>query len=410
MGLHDTPDGGYTHAVTTANEGDGNDVVYDNWIVPGQKTPVWDKFSYEDQLRRVGIIRVNPNQSNLPPDNPIVDNPPNDNNRSLKEPKLIARGVNPIGMAYWRNINNHAGRSYLSVVLAVNDELLIYSVDKNTLNVIEARASGIHHTGEGIHFSAINSDILFIPFSKSYEKFNIRTGQRETLWSASGYNLWQPHISYDERTISATMQNGQYEPTDWAIWKDGRVRLFEMRNNPDECQVDKSGDFLLVKEKQDLGNDKWNEYIRIIRLSDNSEYLINNNEGAIGHSDNGFGFGIGENDVSQFAGAADYINFNRPSERINMYSTGIWNMGYVSLSSSKPLIPMSAQRMLITTPYDLIQVKLDGNGIGEYICANLTESQEYSDRPKANMCPHGQYAIWTARVSGSLNAYIVGLP
>jgi len=52
MPLIDTPDGHYTHAVTTKDDpnADGNDVVYDNWIVPGQKTPVWDKFSYEASL------------------------------------------------------------------------------------------------------------------------------------------------------------------------------------------------------------------------------------------------------------------------------------------------------------------------------------------------------------------------
>lgn len=63
MPLVDTPETPiprYTHAVTTKNEGDGNDVVYDRWIKYPKWEAVWDKFSYENQLRKEGIIVTSP--------------------------------------------------------------------------------------------------------------------------------------------------------------------------------------------------------------------------------------------------------------------------------------------------------------------------------------------------------------
>lgn len=117
---------------------------------------------------------------------------------------------------------------------------------------------------------------------------------------------------------------------------------------------------------------------------------------------------IGENDFSNKPGALDFIDLNNLN-RINMFSTGIWNMGYVSFTNAKEG-PIENQFCLVTTPTELWKVQLDGSGRGTLICPNLTESQEYNHRPKANLCPLGEYAIWTSYVGGSLDAYIVRLP
>lgn len=403
MPLYDTPEkpiGRYTHAVTTPGEGDGNDVVYDNWIVPGKKIPVWDKFSYEKDTNTVGL--PSPYSSPSPIYNPI---PPNVESNELM---LIARGVNPIGMSYWRNINQHKNQNILQTFLSVNDEITIFTIDKSSLAVLSERQLGIHHTGEGCYFSALNSDILFVPFEHELIKVNIMTGAREIVWTAEGdTNLWQCHSSYDEKIHSASIKNLNYNIIKWGININGNIKYYELRGDPDECQVDKSGKYLFVKE---------NNYNRIITLETGAELIIQNESGALGHSDCGFGCAIGENDYSSRPGALDYIRFYDAMSQ-NMYSTGIWNMGYVSFSNAKPNIEVYNQKCLISTPNDLIVVRLDGTGRGIKVCSNLTQitenlsdDEKYKRRAKANLCPNGEFAAWTAFVDGSLNAYVVRVP
>ena len=65
------------------------------------------------------------------------------------------------------------------------------------------------------------------------------------------------------------------------------------RDAYDECQVDKSGRWLLIKEGD--GN-------RIIDLERGNEFAISNAAGAVGHSDMGWGYVIGEDDRSNPGG------------------------------------------------------------------------------------------------------------
>lgn len=306
------------------------------------------------------------------------------------QPQLITEGVNPIGMSYWRNIDNHEGKTVLRVFLSISNELTIFTIDKNTLQVIGMNQIGIYHTGEGCYFSRIWDDILYVPVHAVLYRVNVITGNQEMVWNLSGGsddNLWQCHSSYDETLHSGTIKNSNYDIVAWGL-SDGR--RFKLEGVPDECQIDKSGKWLLVKE---------NDYNRIIDLDSGEEKFISNENGALGHSDCGFGYALGENDVSDKPGALDLIEFGNLNRR-NLYSTGIWNMGYVSYTNAP------GENCLVTTPNELILVSIS-TGLGRKICDNLTQDQSYENRPKANLCPLGQFAAWTAFVNGKLNAYIV---
>lgn len=361
---------------TAIQQDDGNFVVYEG------NTPVWSMFHYKSDT-------INNPTPNNPP-TPTVSSGPSGN------PVKIASGVNPIGMSYWRNINNHSNKDYLNIVLSINDDLTLFFISKNDLSVSATHSLGIHHTGEGINFSAIDSNILFIGYENLLYKLNISNGNRETVWDVGGNKLWQCHTSYDERVHSGTLRDSNYKDIAWVVLDNGRERRFDLRGNePDECQITRCGDYLLIKE---------DNYNRIIGLRNGQEITIQNEQGALGHSDCGFGFAIGENDYSPAAGALDRINFTNMEKQL-IYSTGIWNMGYVSHTNARP--NGDNQFCLITTPDDLIHVRFDGSKQGRKVCSNLAESQKYEHRPKANLCPLGEYAIWTAFVGGQVNAYIV---
>lgn len=295
---------------------------------------------------------------------------------------LIAENVNPIGMSYWRNINNHLGSNVLKVVLSRNDNLIVLVINKETLEVVNEVPLGITHTGEGCFFSAIEPNRLFVPFDDSLKMLDIVTGNFDTVWQSQD-KLWQMHASLNERVFSATVKDSNYNVISWAVLINGQEKRYPIKGEPDECQIDKSGNWLLIKE---------NNYNRIINIQTDEEYIIQNEEGALGHSDCDFERALGENDMSNLPGALDSIDF-RSREHTNLYSTGIWNMGYVSVQNNQ---------ILLTTPTSLILVNEDRK-----ICDHDSEDDSYEHRPKANLCPFGQYAAFTSYVNGQLNAYLV---
>lgn len=360
-----------------AQQEDGNFVVYRK----SDMSPLWDRWSYEAATPAPMIP------------NPLPDF---DNNPTIESsPKLITRNCNPIGMAYWRNINNHEGRPELVLFLSIDDELVLFYIDKRTLEITSSTKLNIHHTGEGCYFSATRHDILYIPTDKSLIAVNIYTGDHAVVWLAdNGTNLWQCHSSYSENVHSATIKDENYNIIKWGVSINGQIRYYPLKGDPDECQIDKSGQYLVIKE---------DNYNRIIHLLSGVEQLISNEAGALGHSDCGFNTILGENDYSSFPGACDLIHLDTLERRI-IYSTGIWNMGYVSFTNARPAYVN--QHCLITTPEELIKVDLDTSS-ARVVCKHLTESQDYEKRPKANLCPLGEFAAYTSFIGGSLNAYIV---
>jgi hypothetical protein len=297
------------------------------------------------------------------------------------------QNVNPIGMSYWRNINNHSGQDILKLFLAINDELTIFTFDKRSLRIVGERKLGIHHTGEGCYFSAIQSDMLYFTEDNYLYRVNIDTNVITPVMEVPATSiLWQCHSSWDDKTHSGLQKDRirDYEPVLWVVVQGHDRYVYPIKGSPDECQIDKSGEYLVIKE---------DNYNRIVHIPSREERIITDEEGAVGHSDCGDGTLIGEDDWFQGLVQWDLRTF----EKKNLLHTGS-NMGYVSVQGS---------RILLTSPENLILV--DEHGGSRILCSNLSEDQSYENRPKANLCPLGEYAIWTAFVNGRRDAYLVRL-
>lgn len=107
----------------------------------------------------------------------------------------------------------------------------------------------------------------------------------------SNPNLWQQqHSSNDDNVHSATVKDANCNELDCMAYKEDTKRYFWYPNKGgyDECQIDKSGRWLLIKEKLDAdpATDGDN---RIIDLTTSKETDLMDRDGAGGHSDNGYG-------------------------------------------------------------------------------------------------------------------------
>lgn len=317
--------------------------------------------------------------------------------------------VNYIGYSYWRNINNHVGSDSFKVLLSINEELQVLTVNKNTLTVESIIGLGIHHTGEGCFFSAHFPDDIYYTWGSRFIRRNIISGVETTVIQLNGNEIvWQCHANYDEDIFSCSVKDSNsYQITSWLIT--GRYRenkRFPLKGAPDECQIDKSGKFLVTKE---------DNFMRVINIDSDEEFIIDNEGGALGHSDNGYACAIGEDDYNLLPSALVHWDFLTHTKKV-LHHTDYWNLGHISFTNCQP-VPLEQQYCLISGSgnqesigRELTLVKLDGSMRRLIIAPALTESYDYMNMPMANLCPHGRYAIWTCLVGGRRDAFIVEVP
>src|SRR5438309_7998099 len=154
-------------------------------------------------------------------------------------------------------------------------------------------------------------DILSKQFSTV---FDINT--RQDLFGSNKY-IWQYHTSADDRVHSFTIKDGSnYAELGCGAYREDTNQFFYYKTKGlqyDECQIDASGRYLVIKERVDAGTHEVDN--RIIDLSNGSERDLFDRNGAGGHSDNGYGVMV----------AADNFN-NQPGAvrlwKLNMDMTG----------------------------------------------------------------------------------------
>lgn len=201
-----------------------------------------------------------------------------------------------------------------------------------------------------------------------------------------GHDLWQPHASDDGQTFSATVRkvvaDGRY-PYVGTIIKSSRqgYRFIEARGVLDESQVDRSGRFVVIKEDDDN---------RIVTIDSGDERVIRDSDGALGHSDCGDGFIVGEANLPD-PGRCVRVDL-QSLQRRDLFFTS--NMGYVSVRNG---------RCLHSSPTHLSLVALDGSG--ETPILEHGAGNDYDDRPKANLDPSGRVACYM--VGGALHLAIL---
>src|SRR5688572_31918339 len=129
------------------------------------------------------------------------------------------------------------------------------------------------------------------------------------------------HSSGDDRVHSATVKDANtFQDLGCIVYREDtrQHRFYTPRGDYDECQVDKSGRWLVIKENVD---NQYNEDNRIIDLQTGAETVLYDQNGAAGHSDVGYGYIVGEDDKA-----------NQP------YAVRVWQLGPGMSSASGKLV------------------------------------------------------------------------
>lgn len=356
--------------------------------------------------------------------------------------------INYVGYSYWRNINNHVGSDTLLVVLGLDRQRggggpTLFSYNKHTGEtrnrgpLFSADSPFSWASGEGWYFSATQANALYLNDGVRLLRYDVVTHVMETVFDVaehlgSGRHLWQVHSSNDDRVHSATVKDSGYSTLGCVAYDQAtrRATYIARKGDFDECQIDKSGRFLLVKEDVDGRNGEDN---RIIDLQSGTEQIFYDQDGAAGHSDLGYEYLVAEDNFSNLPGAVRAWQLGRDLREAGqgtlVYSLASWDgggVGHISHANARAGTPLAQQMACSSNAYrenlprvnEIVCFRLDGSMDVLIVAPNLTDlnasgggTDDYSKRPKGNLDTTGEYFIWTSNAgTNRSDAFIVRVP
>jgi hypothetical protein len=246
----------------------------------------------------------------------------------------------------------------------------------------------------------------------------------------AGHIVWQHHTSDDDRVHSFTLRDSAYRGVGCGVYDatTESFRLFEPEGSFDECQIDRSGRWLVIKDDVDGVDGEDN---RIVDLETGEERVLLDRDGAAGHSDLGHGYMIAADNYHALPGAYRVWDFARPLDDaengvLAYHDTG-WSDSsgdHVSHTNARPGVAIEDQvacnsRLFnpsATNPRggEIVCYRLDGSLEVLVVAPTLSERgsrDAYDAMPKGNLDVTGRWLVWTANVGGErLDAFLVRVP
>jgi hypothetical protein len=341
----------------------------------------------------------------------------------------------PRTYSYYQNINAHFRESEIKILGGVkNLGPCIWTLEKDSEIIqfegpIFSDHSLANSTAECFYFDPFKANILWCNDDTHLYKYdfdnNILTPVVDiTPFKFLGnFALRQWHSAYYMQTHNATVfrviEDGPW-PKIGTIVYDTQIGwnldcFYDLMSIPtetdpnkkgilDESQLDKSGDWLLIKENLGSGDDNI-----IHNLKTHEKRVILDANGAVGHSDNGFDYVVGADNFQQLATwQVSMFDINREPQRRVVYESS-WDDQVLHVSHCNATYTSPDRQWVLGSGQcsDLIKIPLDGSKDIQKIAPKLTVETGYDYYPKASLDRYGTYAFWTAFVNGRFDIFMV---
>ncbi|HEY1266910.1 MAG TPA: Ig-like domain-containing protein [Candidatus Binatia bacterium] len=365
--------------------------------------------------------------------------------------------IDYVGYSYWRNTNNHVGSDTMYIFLVMDrnrggagPSLLSYNkktdVVTNLGPLFDGASKWSWANGNGWYFSDTQPTKLYVNYWQDSTLFRydvvshtfelvFDVASRPDIFGSNRY-VTQFHSSADDNVHSATLRDKSNDADLGCFAYRQSTNTFfyfpQKGLNYDECQIDKSGRWLLIKEKTgiDPNSDLDN---RIIDLSNGVETVLLDRDGAGGHSDSGYGTMIAADNANSHPGAFRSWQFggNPISGGQVVYYTASWNTWgpqHVSFANARRDLPLEQQYVCGSgarpaengqEANEVICFRLDGSLDVLVVAPVMTDvnigmisgCDDYCRLPKGNLDITGQYFIWTGNAgTNRMDAFIAKIP
>src|SRR6185503_4787605 len=359
-----------------------------------------------------------------------------------------------VGYSYWSNINNHVGSNTMLVFVGLERRKggggpTLFSFNKQTgetknLGALFSPDNDLSWaTGEGWYFSASQPTTLYVNSGPRMMRYDVMSHTMSDVYNVesllgAGRVIWQMHSSNDDHVHSATVKDsGSYRELGCVAFDDRRPNLptfVAVKGDYDECQIDKSGRYLVVKENVDGRNGEDN---RVIDLQSGAETIFLDENGAAGHSDLGYGYLVAEDNFNAMPGAVRVWQLGQDLSgsdtghiagqgtlvyELSSWKTGIGHIAHgnsANASSTGQMACVSnASRDSLPRVNEIVCFRLDGSMQALVVAPNMSDlnaagggSDDYWKIPSGNIDVTGEYFIWTANMGTSRqDAFIVRIP
>jgi hypothetical protein len=365
------------------DQDDGNLVVY----LADTMQPAWDKFSFEAGAPPHDMVdpRSEPPGSAVPSPSDVIHLPSGGGGRRpIRVTDERDGELAPRMYSYWSS----------AYVMASQACVLVPHTDGHPrFFMVDLQSGGVDRLGARLYYRGTGEGWYWSPDGWVYlcdgphlRRVNPFTGEDVLVADISethpGCDLFQSHSSDDGRTHSATVRrivsDGPYPNVGTLLVHDGAQVFYPTRGALDESAITPDGAFLIIKDSED--ND-------IKPLNGGQPWTIRNAEGAVGHSDCGPGFMVGEDDTGDTWQMVRWDLSSR-TKRVIHRGEADWGsgMGYVSIRGG---------RCLHSDATHLNLVALDGAGVQQLRAHG--GGTDYDDRVKANLSPCGRVATYMVR-------------
>jgi hypothetical protein len=339
-------------------------------------------------------------------------------------------------------MNNHVGQNDILIFLGLSNTIELFTYNKLTDAVAKLgpilQGTGLQdgRSGETMYFSGTRPTTLYLTetaASPRLVRLDVITKAVEVVFDVSTQYgsdklIWQTHSSDDDRAHSATLRrSGTYEDLGCVAYREDLTQFFYYPTSGryDECQIDRSGRWLLIKEDVNGDNRLDN---RIIDLETGAEDTLLDQDGAAGHSDMGHGYLVAADDWNSLPNAVRVWDLaQNPLQGPLVYHGTEWGggLGHISHLNGRPGTSIAdqyacnsnASRTDIPRANEIICYRLDGSLNVLVVAPVMTDldasggGSDYGKMPKGNLDVTGRYFIWTSNTAGGrLDAFIVKIP
>jgi hypothetical protein len=348
--------------------------------------------------------------------------------------------VQPLSGASGRNINNHRGRDTMLIFLGLRGSgPTLFGYDKRTDQVrnlgplFDASSPFASHSGEGWYFSATQPTRLYVSDGgPALLRYDVETRAFETVFDATGQfgegiGIDQAHSSDDDTVHSALLRDSTSHRVLGCLAYREKVQRFSYypaTADGDECEVDKSGRWLLIRQRAPQADA---EDDRIVDLETGAEKTLIGETAAGGPSDTGHGYLVTKDASSSLAAAVRIWDFEQgppPGRVMYQASSAAGDLRHISHSNAQSDVELSRQfacGSTGTTP--------SGSHPGEVVCFRLDGSQDVlvvaqtmgdpsaprggaanATLSNGNLDVTGRYYLWVSTTGGRADAFMVKVP
>jgi hypothetical protein len=347
--------------------------------------------------------------------------------------------VQPLAVGSGRSTNNHRGRDTMLAVLGLRGSgPTLFRYDKRTdavrtLGPLFGPSSPFAAPAAGWYFSATQPTTLYVfDGGPALMRYDVETRRLTTVFDIAaqlgeGAGLDRAHSSDDDAVHSASVRDSASRRVLGCLAyreKSQQLSYYPATTDDGECQVDKSGRWLLLRQRASSAGDADD---RIIDLETGAETVRVGETSRNGPADTGYGYLIAPEASRSSSGAAVRIwpfDANVPGRVVYQAPSPIGDLRHVAHSNARPGVEATRQfacgiaRTTQRTPGadEIVCFNLDGSRRVQVVAPTMSDvaapsGSQPAEGPRGDLDSTGQYYVWVSTMGGvRADAFLVKVP